>query len=147
MEKTYNPAGVEARHYAEWEKIGAFGCRLSRGETPPGETTDPAALAGWDWPAELAQVIYIDRFGNAMTGLRAASLPGGAVLIHDEQRVGRARTFSDVPTGTAFWYENANGLVEIAVNQGRADETLDLTVGSAVTIEGPGERPGDQSGN
>ena len=37
MEKNYNPADVEARHYAEWEKSGAFGCRLSRGETPPGE--------------------------------------------------------------------------------------------------------------
>jgi len=37
MEKHYNPAEVEARHYAEWEKTGAFGCRLSRGETPPGE--------------------------------------------------------------------------------------------------------------
>ncbi|MDA0653562.1 MAG: valine--tRNA ligase, partial [Proteobacteria bacterium] len=37
MEKNYNPAEVEARHYAEWEKTGAFGCRLSRGETPPDE--------------------------------------------------------------------------------------------------------------
>ena len=37
MEKNYNPAEVEARHYAEWEKTGAFGCRLSRGETPSGE--------------------------------------------------------------------------------------------------------------
>jgi valyl-tRNA synthetase len=37
MEKNYNPAEVEARRYAEWEKTGAFGCRLSRGETPPGD--------------------------------------------------------------------------------------------------------------
>ena len=37
MEKNYNPVEVEARHYAEWENSGAFGCRLSRGEAPPGE--------------------------------------------------------------------------------------------------------------
>jgi len=37
MEKNYNPAEVEARHYAEWEDSGVFGCRLSRGEAPPGE--------------------------------------------------------------------------------------------------------------
>ena len=35
MEKTYNPAEVEAKHYAAWERNGAFGCRLSQGETPP----------------------------------------------------------------------------------------------------------------
>ena len=37
MEKNYNPAEVEARHYAAWEKSGAFGCRLSRGAAPPAE--------------------------------------------------------------------------------------------------------------
>ena len=34
----------------------------------------------------------------------------------------------------AFWYENSNGLVEIAVNQGRADRTLGLAIGSAIAI-------------
>jgi len=46
----------------------------------------------------------------------------------------RARTFSDVPAGTAFWYENSNGLAEIAVNAGRADAALDLALGSPVII-------------
>jgi hypothetical protein len=30
---------------------------------------------------------------------------------------------------SSFWYENSNGLVEIAVNQGRADRELGLTIG------------------
>jgi hypothetical protein len=46
----------------------------------------------------------------------------------------RARTFSDQPPSTAFWYENSNGLVEIAVNQGRADRELGLAIGSPVEI-------------
>jgi S-adenosylmethionine hydrolase len=48
--------------------------------------------------------------------------------------VERARTFSDLPPGTAFWYENSNGLAEIAVNQGRADRDLGLAIGAPVEI-------------
>ena len=46
----------------------------------------------------------------------------------------RARTFGDLPIGAPLWYENSNGLAEIAVNQGRADQTLGLSIGSPVTI-------------
>ena len=46
----------------------------------------------------------------------------------------RAGTFNDRPIGTAFWYENSNGLVEIAVNQGRADHDLGLAIGSPVEM-------------
>jgi S-adenosylmethionine hydrolase len=46
----------------------------------------------------------------------------------------RAGTFSDRPPGTAFWYENSNGLVEIAVNRGHADRELGLAIGLPVEI-------------
>jgi S-adenosylmethionine hydrolase len=46
----------------------------------------------------------------------------------------RARTFSDRLPGSAFWYENSNGLAEIALNRGRADRELGLSVGSPVEI-------------
>jgi S-adenosylmethionine hydrolase len=39
----------------------------------------------------------------------------------------RASTFGAQPPGAAFWYENSNGLAEIAVNQGRADRVLGLS--------------------
>jgi S-adenosylmethionine hydrolase len=48
--------------------------------------------------------------------------------------VARRRTFSDVPEGEAFWYENSNGLAEIAVNAGRADVVLGLAVGTGVAV-------------
>jgi S-adenosylmethionine hydrolase len=51
-----------------------------------------------------------------MTGIRADMLPGNARLAVAGHVCERARTFSDRPPGTAFWYENSNGLVEIAVN-------------------------------
>jgi len=43
-------------------------------------------------------------------------------------------TFSDLPPGAAFWYENSNGLAEIAVNQGRADRELGLKIGIPVEV-------------
>jgi len=87
-----------------------------------------------DWPDDLAEIVYIDRYGNAMTGLRAAVLADTTYLRVSGRVLPRARTFSDVPAGKAFWYENSNGLVEIAVNAGRADAALDLALDSPVII-------------
>ncbi len=111
--------------------------RLARGETPDGTWAQPAealTVSGADWPEDLAEVIYLDGFGNAMTGLRATRLPDAAGLRIGERQLPRARTFGAVPPGTAFCYENANGLLEIAVNQGAAGATLGLTVGSPVAV-------------
>jgi S-adenosyl-L-methionine hydrolase (adenosine-forming) len=87
-----------------------------------------------DWPDDLAAIVYIDHFGNALTGLRAATVPPAARLAAGGRVLPRAGTFSDVPPGTAFWYENANGLAEIAVNGGRAGANLGLAVGSPVEV-------------
>jgi S-adenosylmethionine hydrolase len=84
-------------------------------------------IAGQDWPDDLSEIVYVDHFGNAMTGLRAAMLPLNASLATARRVLERAVTFSDLPLGAAFWYENSNGLAEIAVNQGRADRELSLS--------------------
>ncbi len=39
-----------------------------------------------------------------------------------------------ISSGTGLWYENANGLAEIAVNGDRADAVLGRTVGTPVEI-------------
>ena len=83
---------------------------------------------------DLCEIVYVDHFGNAMTGLRAAMLPPDARLAAAGQVLERERTFSDRPPGAAFWYENSNGLAEIAVNQGRADRELGLVIGIPVEI-------------
>jgi S-adenosyl-L-methionine hydrolase (adenosine-forming) len=102
---------------------------------PDRETLRAAEIARVpDWPDDLAEIVYIDHFGNAVTGMRARALPTAAQLTAEGRMVPRARTFSDVPSGAAFWYENANGLAEIAVNGGRADAALGLAVGSPVRV-------------
>jgi S-adenosyl-L-methionine hydrolase (adenosine-forming) len=95
---------------------------------------DRSAMRGW--PDDLAEIVYIDHYGNAMTGLRGALLPPKARLLVSERSLKMAATFSAVPRGQAFWYINSNGLAEIAVNGARADEALGLKIGDAVAIKG-----------
>ena len=87
-----------------------------------------------DWPDDLPGIVYADRYGNLMTGLRARSLGDGARLGLNGRILTRARTFSDRAPGEAFWYENSNGLAEIAVNQGSAAAMLHAGVGMEVAI-------------
>lgn len=108
--------------------------RLARGEAPPGTACALRDRLLPDWPQDLAEIIYIDHFGNAITGIRAAVLSGERRLQLKNYTVAYARTFSAVAVGQAFWYENANGLVELAVNQGRADQVLGVAVGEKVQI-------------
>jgi S-adenosylmethionine hydrolase len=84
---------------------------------------------------ELAEVIYVDHYGNAMTGLWAGGLGRNATLRVGRRRIERARVFSDVPQGKVFWYENSLGLAEISANSGSAAARLEIAVGRAVEVE------------
>lgn len=92
---------------------------------------DPASLDRPDWPDDWAAVVYIDTFGNAITGLRADS---GVRIAHDGNELDQVETFSLVNPGCVLMYKNANGLLEISVNQGSAAENLDLSVGCQVIV-------------
>jgi S-adenosylmethionine hydrolase len=107
---------------------------LARGEPPPGRLREDGADRHPAWPDDLGEIVYVDHYGNAMTGLRAAMLPSDGRLAAADRVLERARTFSDLPPGAAFWYENSNGLAEIAINQGRADRALGLSIGMPVEI-------------
>jgi S-adenosylmethionine hydrolase len=111
--------------------------RLASGD-PIADIAQPAAdeAATRGWPDDLAEIVYLDHYGNAMTGLRGALLPPTAQLVAAGRSLKRAATFSAVPPGEAFWYINSNGLAEIAVNGARADTTLGLTIGSEIAIKG-----------
>jgi len=82
------------------------------------------------WPDDLNEIIYIDHFGNCMTGIRAEALQDNVELKINGRTLAYADTFSSVPQNAAFWYRNSQGLIEIAVNGGSAAEQLDLQIGS-----------------
>lgn len=81
---------------------------------------------------DLKQVIYIDHYGNAMTGIRQGALRHEMRLTIGSSQLYFSRTFSDVPEGTMFWYENSIGLVEIAGNRTNAAEQLALAPGTEI---------------
>lgn len=81
---------------------------------------------------DLPEIIYVDHYGNAHTGLRARGSACAASLVVGARRLNYARVFSEVAEGEAFWYENSQGLVEIAVNCGSAAQLLGLKIGDEV---------------
>lgn len=106
----------------------ACGWIPEEGEQPRSWNAFPA------WPDDLAEVIYVDHYGNAMTGLRSGFVNPTFVLEANRVYVKSARMFADVPPGEAFWYINSNGLVEIAVNKGSAAEKLGIGLGTRIYV-------------
>jgi S-adenosyl-L-methionine hydrolase (adenosine-forming) len=137
LEIAWRPVQLSASFHGR-DLFAPVAALLARGERP--EARERMANRYGDWPDDLPEIVYIDHYGNALTGLRAGAvapesalvLGGGARLV--SPKIAHAATFSSVREGAAFWYENSNGLVEIAVNRGRAAEALGLTIGSKLTV-------------
>ena len=129
---TFKPERLSASFHGR-DLFAPVASIIAAGGAVPGDPMTPDLIRGADWPDDLPKIIYIDHFGNAITGLRAVSLPENAILDAGGHQFSRARVFSDVASDAVFWYENANGLAEIAVNRGRADR-FGLTVGTSVVV-------------
>jgi len=84
---------------------------------------------------DLAEIVYVDHYGNALTGLRAAGVPRSAAIEIGGVRAAFAPVFSAAPAGV-FWYENSIGLVELAANRASAAEALGIRVGDPVRVVG-----------
>lgn len=110
------------------------GARLAAGEKVQTSPILVSDMVGADWPAESEQVIYVDRYGNAMTGLRAETLAKNKKIKVGTAIVEYADTFSAVPEGSLFWYENSQGLVEIAANGVSASQRLSLAAGARFLV-------------
>lgn len=76
---------------------------------------------GLEWGEDLQEIIYVDHFGNLFTGLRGRQIERSARIRIADSILFWAPRFDAVKQGDPFWYVNSCGLVEIAVNSGRAD--------------------------
>jgi S-adenosylmethionine hydrolase len=132
-EITWRPPLLSASFHGR-DLFAPVAARLARGEPPTAMARAAAPTRHPDWCDDLAEIVYIDHYGNALTGLRGDGLRDTARLAVGTRRIGHAPIFSAALPGEAFWYVNANGLVEIAVNRGRADRDLGLAIGSATAI-------------
>ena len=124
---------------------------LSRGV--PSKRFGPA-LKGFvrlDWPEPRrraggieGEVVYIDRFGNAITNLDGSLLQGSGrascMVYARRRRVCPVRTFyQGSPEGAPVALADSSGFLEIAVNGGSAAKVLGLRTGYRV-VRGRSER-------
>jgi S-adenosylmethionine hydrolase len=79
---------------------------------------------------DLAEVIYVDHYGNLVTGLRASAVSRERVFVVNGLQIPYARVFSQVVVGEVFWYGNSLGLVEIAANSASAQQKLGFIPGN-----------------
>lgn len=108
---------------------------LANGDKPPGIKRALDWCRQESWPDDLAEVIYIDHYGNAVTGLRGNMVKPSHTLQANQVYLQNTEKFSDVSSGQSFWFVNSNGLVEIAVNQGSASRLLKLEIGSKIKVK------------
>ena len=123
---------------ANGEPLESFGTRI----------LDPVRLSG-PLPHVRAgvlsgRVVFIDRFGNALTDITVATLeaawgPGAGERDFVVHAVGRdieglARSYADAPVGTVVAILGSSGRVEIAQVGGAASERVGLGVGDPVTV-------------
>jgi S-adenosylmethionine hydrolase len=106
--------------------------RLANGEEVEGTPLKLEEMVGYASPVDEKRIIYIDNYGNAMTGINAEDIRDDQLLSVNGTTLQYARTFSQVLEGQAFWYRNSNGLVEFAVNRGSVTRLLDLEPGMSV---------------
>lgn len=83
---------------------------------------------------KLKQIVYIDHYGNCITGISGEGIDTASVVRIGNESFCHAKVFSDVSTGTGFWYVNSAGLLEIAVNQGSAEKEFGFSIGMDVYI-------------
>ena len=84
--------------------------------------------------SDVNQIVYIDDYGNAMTGRRANTIDVGSKVSVSGLQIRRAITFGSNEIEQGFWYENSMGLVEIAVNQGSAADRYRLSIGAEISF-------------
>jgi S-adenosyl-L-methionine hydrolase (adenosine-forming) len=122
-----------AAHLGRGVAIGKFG------STAPSfvrlEWPEPKAHAEWI----EGEVIYIDKFGNAITNIPAASLasPGCEryqIFRGRKQLCSLATHYQAVPVRRAVAVRGSSGYLEIAVNGGNASAILGLKLGDRVDI-------------
>lgn len=128
----WRPPNMSASFHGR-DLFAPVAARLARGDWPacsPAKLREPAG----DWPDDLPAIIYVDHYGNAVTGLRGANIDRGASLAVVGRHLRHAAVFSAVTPGMPLWYENSIGLVEIAVNGGNAARVLGVNPGDPVEI-------------
>lgn len=95
----------------------------------PAPAIDPQAF-----PEQLAEVVYIDPQGNAVTGLQTTPLPATCVVRTHKKAFPPALTGASLQAGQAYWQASPYGLLTLSVQQGSAERYAKLVLGARVSL-------------
>jgi S-adenosylmethionine hydrolase len=129
FEITWRPQRISKSFHGR-DLFAPVAAALAQGSWLPAEELDVARLLTPVWPQDLMRVVYLDSYGNAITGVRARAVGRDTVFNVGGTHCRFSPTFAEAQPQIPFWYENSSGLVEIALANGRAAEFLNLKVGS-----------------
>ncbi len=108
--------------------------QIAANQIPTLKTLSLDELVGSDWPDNLFEVIYIDHFGNAITGIHCNQINKQQELKIKQHKLKYAEKFSDVGEGESFWYCNSNNLVELSVREGSCCMILSINNADKVKL-------------
>lgn len=122
---TWTPPQLSASFHGR-DLFAPMAARLAVGNREGLEALKLDEVRRAEFADDVACVVYVDGFGNMMTGIRAASLGEKDTLAVAGRTLARLRTFGEAESESLFCYENAVGLMEIAANRGNAHKILPI---------------------
>lgn len=124
------PEGVSESFHGR-DVFAPAAARLAMGGMPRGTTRVEDWVPGPD-SERRREIVYVDGYGNLVTGLARDAIGDDAELVIAGQRVTRRRVFAEAAPGELFWYYNSMDRVEIAANADSAARLLRAGVGTPV---------------
>lgn len=140
--------GPAAGHLAAGFPLSRIGPRLKNWVALP---VEEAVREGSQVRGEVQ---HVDHYGNLLTNIPASLVeqlglqPGDLVAVtigQETRQIPLVKTYGDVPEGTLLLTLNSLGVVEIALNMGKAAPALGVAAGTAVRLSRPGGEGGDSS--
>jgi len=97
---------------------------------------EPVRVADLWASGDTGMVLHVDHFGNLITNFPSAVLKDDLALAGPGDRLSKkVRTFAETEGPGAVLYAGSGGRLEIAVNGGRAVETLNWPRGTELKLE------------
>jgi S-adenosylmethionine hydrolase len=132
--------GPVAAHLAQGTNPSQMGSPLKQGDLNMASLHAPVIAGG----IISAEVLHVDHFGNVILNLPNGSDAAAKVHLGNLVKVtiGKqsfsgplVRTYTDGEKGRLILLYGANGLLEISVNQGSAEERLKVTPGTTILLK------------
>jgi len=130
----WRPARLSASFHGR-DLFGPVAARLGVGEPVARTPMASQEITGADWPDDTSEIVYVDAYGNLMTGMCGENVNKNSLVRVSGQVIRYAETFCSVPPGQLFWYVNSQGLVEIAANATSAASLLSLAPGDKILLD------------